>query len=150
MARSWPIWSKPAHARPRCARAALCGHAVADGPRTWATTNAQVRRRDTVLGTHSAIRGHDVEAAAKQLADELDADRVGIFGEVYGEGVQDLHYGDSAKAGVPGYAVFDVKVAVGGDEHWLSQDEMVDVLASIVTLLPTVPRLYEGPCDVDC
>ena len=70
----------------------------------WATTKALVRRRDTVLGTHSAIRGHDVGAAAKQLADELDADRVGMFGEVYGEGVQDLHYGDSAKAGVPGYA----------------------------------------------
>jgi hypothetical protein len=56
-----------------------------------------------------AVRAHGVDVAAKQLADELDADRVGIFGEVFGAGVQDLHYGDSAKHGAPGHVVFDVK-----------------------------------------
>ena len=96
-----------------------------------------------------AVRAHGVDVTAKRLADELDVDRVGIYGEVYGQGVQDLHYGDSATAGVPGYAVFDIKLGLGDRERWLGQDEMTDWLADLAPSLPKVPRLYEGPYDVD-
>jgi RNA ligase (TIGR02306 family) len=91
-----------------------------------------------------AIRAHGVDVAAKKVADEFNADRVGIFGEVYGAGVLDLHYGDSAKAGAPGYAVFDVKVDIGGEEYWLNQDVMVDQLTFADPAIRIVPRLYEG------
>lgn len=40
-----------------------------------------------------AVHGHGVAAVAARLAERLGARRVGIFGEVYGAGVQDLSYG---------------------------------------------------------
>ena len=40
-----------------------------------------------------AVRGHGVADTAARLAERLGASRVGIFGEVYGAGVQDLTYG---------------------------------------------------------
>jgi RNA ligase (TIGR02306 family) len=53
----------------------------------------------------------------------------------------------SAKAGAPGYAVFDVKVGVGGEEQWLSHIVLRDQLAFVAPSLQVVPRLYEGPYD---
>jgi RNA ligase (TIGR02306 family) len=93
-----------------------------------------------------AIRGYDVPVVADRIMTKLGADRVGIFGEVYGAGVQDLTYGAKGNVGRPGYAVFDIRVDEVGEVRWLSQEEMVNVLAGD---LPAVPRLYEGPFDVD-
>lgn len=93
-----------------------------------------------------AVRGHDLPAVAAKLAARLGASRVGIFGEVYGAGVQDLAYGTDARtAGIPpGYAVFDVSAEIDGQVRWL--DPAV-VLES--GQLPLVPWLYEGPYDLD-
>lgn len=91
-----------------------------------------------------AIQGHDVAAIAETIRDEYGAARVGIFGEVYGKGVQDLAYGHDPSTGVPGYAVFDIAVDNGGTVRWLNPDEVHDAL---VGRLPTVPTLYEGPYD---
>lgn len=89
-----------------------------------------------------AVHGHGVAAAAARLAERLGARRVGIFGEVYGAGVQDLSYGADGRRETLGYAVFDVSAEIDGEVRWL------DAAALLNGELPLVPRLYEGPYDI--
>ncbi|MFD5270621.1 RNA ligase (ATP) [Streptomyces sp. NPDC058335] len=88
-----------------------------------------------------AVRGHGVAEAAARLAERLGARRVGIFGEVYGAGVQDLTYGADGRRDTLGYAVFDVSAEIGGAVRWL------DAGAVLGDELPLVPRVFEGPYD---
>ncbi|MFE7588098.1 RNA ligase (ATP) [Kitasatospora sp. NPDC057512] len=88
-----------------------------------------------------AVRAYDIPAVAARLAERLGAERVGIFGEVFGEGVQDLGYGASARTERPGYAAFDVSALVDGQLNWLSAAELLD------GELPLVPELWRGPFD---
>ena len=90
-----------------------------------------------------AIHGHDVAAVAARLAERLGARRVGVFGEVYGAGVQDLTYGADGRRETLGYAVFDVSAEIDGEVRWLDAAEL------LAGELPLVPRLYEGPYDID-
>ncbi|MGY4738084.1 RNA ligase (ATP) [Streptomyces sp. ATMOS53] len=90
-----------------------------------------------------AIRGHRVAETAARLASRLGARRIGIFGEVYGAGVQDLTYGADGRRDTLGYAVFDVSAEIDGEIRWL---DAPDVLKDE---LPLVPRLFEGPYDSD-
>ncbi|WP_458242854.1 RNA ligase (ATP) [Streptomyces sp. MAI_2237] len=90
-----------------------------------------------------AVHGHGVAEVAKRLAERLGARRVGIFGEVYGAGVQDLTYGADGRRESLGYAVFDVSAEIDGAVRWLDAAELLD------GELPLVPRLYEGPYDVE-
>ncbi|MGW3139633.1 RNA ligase (ATP) [Streptomyces sp. NPDC001139] len=90
-----------------------------------------------------AVHGHGVAEVAKRLAGRLGARRVGIFGEVYGAGVQDLTYGADGGRESLGYAVFDVCAEIDGAVRWLDAAELLD------GELPLVPRLYEGPYDVE-
>ncbi|MFI6281474.1 RNA ligase (ATP) [Streptomyces sp. NPDC050988] len=89
-----------------------------------------------------AIHGHGVAAAAARLAERLGARRVGVFGEVYGAGVQDLTYGADGRREPLGYAVFDVSAEIDGEVRWLDATEL------LTGELPLVPRLYEGPYDI--
>ncbi|TRO66141.1 RNA ligase (ATP) [Streptomyces sp. IB201691-2A2] len=89
-----------------------------------------------------AVHGHGVAAAAARLAERLGARRVGIFGEVYGAGVQDLTYGADGRRETLGYAVFDVSAEIDGEVRWLDATEL------LTGELPLVPRLYEGPYDI--
>ncbi|MEU8651235.1 RNA ligase (ATP) [Streptomyces sp. NPDC048737] len=88
-----------------------------------------------------AVRGHGVAEAAARLAVRLGARRVGVFGEVYGAGVQDLTYGADGRRDTLGYAVFDVSAEIDGTVRWL------DAAALLKGELPLVPRLFEGPYD---
>lgn len=88
-----------------------------------------------------AVRGHGVAEAAADLATRLGARRVGVFGEVYGAGVQDLAYGADGRRDTPGYAVFDVSAEIDGRVRWLDAAELLD------GRLPLVPRLFTGPYD---
>ncbi|MFF1643301.1 RNA ligase (ATP) [Streptomyces sp. NPDC058246] len=90
-----------------------------------------------------AVQGHGVAQAAARLAERLGARRVGIFGEVYGAGVQDLSYGADGRRVSLGYAVFDVCAEIDGEVRWLDAAALVD------GELPLVPRLYEGPYDIE-
>ncbi|WP_329351409.1 RNA ligase (ATP) [Streptomyces sp. NBC_01261] len=90
-----------------------------------------------------AVRGHGVPEAAARLAERLGARRVGIFGEVYGAGVQDLTYGADGRRETLGYAVFDVSAEIDGAVRWLDAAELLG------GELPLVPRLYEGPYDIE-
>ncbi|MFI6492607.1 RNA ligase (ATP) [Streptomyces sp. NPDC050564] len=89
-----------------------------------------------------AVHGHGVAEAAARLAERLGARRVGVFGEVYGAGVQDLSYGADGRRETIGYAVFDVSAEIDGEVRWL------DAAALLDGELPLVPRLYEGPYDI--
>lgn len=93
-----------------------------------------------------AVRGHGVPEAAARLAERLGARRVGIFGEVYGAGVQDLTYGADGRRETLGYAVFDVSAEIDGTVRWLDAAELAQLLDGE---LPLVPRLDEGPYDVE-
>lgn len=108
-----------------------------------------------------AARSHALWGAAVTLTGHLkDAFEggiraVGLFGEVYGKGIQDLHYGkDAATDGTLGYALFDVAVVDGsGRQHWLSAPDLDDIWAvdmgevgPLITV-PRVPVVYEGPYD---
>ncbi|MFG2787590.1 RNA ligase (ATP) [Streptomyces sp. NPDC048419] len=90
-----------------------------------------------------AVHGHDVAGAAARLAERLGARRVGVFGEVYGAGVQDLTYGADGRRETLGYAVFDVSAEIDGTVRWLDAAELLG------GELPLVPRLYEGPYDIE-
>ncbi|MFF7843687.1 RNA ligase (ATP) [Streptomyces ossamyceticus] len=93
-----------------------------------------------------AVHGHGVPDVAARLARRLGARRVGVFGEVYGAGVQDLTYGADGRRESLGYAVFDVSAEIDGRLRWLDTAELTDLLDGE---LPLVPRLYEGPYAVD-
>ncbi|KOU57881.1 2'-5' RNA ligase [Streptomyces sp. MMG1533] len=92
-----------------------------------------------------AVRGHGVAEVAARVAGRLGARRVGVFGEVYGAGVQDLTYGADGRRDTLGYAAFDVSVEVGGVVRWLDAREVVELLGGE---LPLVPRVCEGPYDI--
>ncbi|MFF3620659.1 RNA ligase (ATP) [Streptomyces sp. NPDC002467] len=93
-----------------------------------------------------AVRGHDVPTVAAELATRLGATRIGIFGEVYGAGVQDLAYGTDVRTAdaPPAFAVFDVSAEIDGQVRWLDPAELF-----AGGELPLVPRLYEGPYALD-
>ncbi|MGW2204137.1 RNA ligase (ATP) [Streptomyces sp. NPDC001774] len=91
-----------------------------------------------------AVHGHGVPTVAARLAARLGARRVGLFGEVYGAGVQDLGYGANARGEQVGYAVFDVSAEIDGQVRWLDPAEVLEAGE-----LPLVPRLYTGPYDLD-
>ncbi|RRQ85748.1 RNA ligase (ATP) [Streptomyces griseofuscus] len=89
-----------------------------------------------------AVHAHGVPEVAARLAERLGARRIGVFGEVYGAGVQDLTYGADGRRETLGYAVFDVSAEIEGTVRWLDT-------AVLDGGLPVVPRLYEGPYDID-
>lgn len=90
-----------------------------------------------------AVLGHDAPAVAAKLAERLGARRVGLFGEVYGAGVQDLTYGADGRRETLGYAVFDVSAEIDGQVRWLDPAAVLD------GELPLVPRLFEGAYDAE-
>ncbi|MGY4928695.1 RNA ligase (ATP) [Streptomyces sp. 900105755] len=90
-----------------------------------------------------AVRGHGVAEAGRRLAERLGARRVGIFGEVYGAGVQDLTYGADGRRESLGYAAFDVSAECDGAVRWLDAAEL------LAGELPLVPRLFEGAYDIE-
>lgn len=64
---------------------------------------------------------------------------VRLFGEVFGRGVQDLHYGQK----VPTLRIFDVMIG----DHFLPPADAFKLAHTLG--LETVPVLYEGPYDTD-
>lgn len=68
-----------------------------------------------------------------------DGKTIRIFGEVFGTGVQDLHYGMKQAS----FRLFDIMI---GDE-FLTPEEMGKVAFALG--IPVVPVLYSGPYDTD-
>ncbi|WP_405178847.1 RNA ligase (ATP) [Nocardia sp. NBC_01377] len=96
-----------------------------------------------------AVHRYGLVEAARAIADEFSLARVGFFGEVYGAGVQDLHYGAAAdRDETLGYALFDVAVDPEPEPvRWLGHAEIGTVWTDLGLSVPRVPVLYEGPYD---
>lgn len=62
-----------------------------------------------------------------------------ILGEIYGQGVQDLHYGTTE----PAFACFDVYLGLPGKGRYLNYDEKVALCEDYN--IPLVPLIYRGP-----
>ena len=65
-----------------------------------------------------------------------------VLGEIYGRGVQDMHYGKPN----PDFAVFDVYVGKPGQGYWVDARSLEAVVDG---RFPLVPKLYEGPFGED-
>jgi len=91
-----------------------------------------------------AVRQGSLDKVCVAIAEATSATQVGLYGEVYGPGVQDLHYGLASK----GYACFDARVVTENSPHsrWLERDELSHSTAGLCDL---VPVLYEGPYDFE-
>lgn len=95
-------------------------------PKTYAKTSLYVR----VAFDHDLI--NKVRIMGESLGKSVD-----LFGEIFGAGVQDLHYGTTK----PDYRAFDIAV----DGKFLGADEKSLAFASLG--VPRVPVLYRGPWD---
>ncbi|NED99500.1 RNA ligase (ATP) [Phytoactinopolyspora halotolerans] len=91
-----------------------------------------------------AVIAHGLPRVAQEISTMMNAERVGIFGEIFGKGVQDLTYGADALDGKPGYVVFDIRVEAAAQQWWLDPDELVQVMRQLGDPVPTAPRLYAG------
>ena len=76
------------------------------------------------------------ESARGRLA--ADGGPFYVLGEVFGRGVQDLHYGEPN----PAFRVFDAYLGEPGTGRYLNPDELAESLGD---LFPLVPELYRGP-----
>lgn len=107
-----------------------------------------------------AVRRYGLAGVAAGLCDRLDVMRVGLFGEVYGKGVQDLGYGrDAGRDETIGYVLFDIAVEdASGERRWLTYDEIdalcgesgdADAGPGSPAAVPRAPLVYQGPYDYD-
>jgi RNA ligase (TIGR02306 family) len=69
-----------------------------------------------------------------------DHERVVLYGEVYGRGIQSFHYGLRGRLGL---AAFDLMV---GERH-LDWADLQQAFARFA--VPSVPALYEGPFSLE-
>lgn len=105
-----------------------------------------------------AVHAYSLEAFADKISLLAGAPVVGLFGEVYGNGVQDLDYKINAKTGAPGFALFDIAVDYGDGVQTFLNPEGFQKLVKLANeqlgdegLLDEgvniVPVLYQGPYD---
>src|SRR5690242_6109632 len=64
---------------------------------------------------------------------------ISLFGEVFGEGVQDLHYGANGRTGKVRFAAYAMLIKSHNWERWVSPHSMLP------NKVPCVPVLYVGP-----
>ena len=75
----------------------------------------------------------------RKMAQYMDRP-LSVFGEIFGQGVQDLHYGHTGQE--KGFRVFDIHIG-GPDARFMDFQEMDTILANLG--LAMVPVLYRGP-----
>lgn len=99
-----------------------------------------------------AVNAYPVRELALEIAghfSELSVESVGIYGEVYGSGVQDLSYGVKGNTGKPGFAVFDARVKLtNGTDFWVNSG-VVHGEGVLTTDIPKVPTLFVGPYNIE-
>ncbi len=91
------------------------------------------RYRDAVQAINEAAVAAGLAAAGEPFY---------LLGEIYGRGVQDLHYGLKA----PELALFDAYIGEPGRGRWLNPSELSAVAAEH---MPVVPAIFEGPYSID-
>jgi RNA ligase (TIGR02306 family) len=98
-----------------------------------------------------AVNGYPVRELALEIADyfsNFNVKSVGVYGEVYGSGVQDLSYGVKGNTGKPGFAVFDARVKLAdGTDFWVNSG-IIHGDSVLTTDIPKVPTLFVGPYNI--
>jgi RNA ligase (TIGR02306 family) len=109
-----------------------------EGPQWMAGSHGQ-RRKPPAEGELPGLYWTPLTDSVKALlsAPRFAGRAVILFGEIYGQGVQDLHYG--LKYGSKDYRAFDLAV----DGVYLDHDEFQGICAEFG--VATVPLLYRGP-----
>jgi len=91
-----------------------------------------------------ALKSIDPEKLEKWVTQFYGTTHVHILGEVYGKGVQDLHYDLDTKA----FRVFAIGCSISPTEtHWACFASVAEHCNELG--LQTVPALYTGPYDYD-
>ena len=72
---------------------------------------------------------------------EFLSEPIFVLGEVFGAGVQDLHYGASSK--YPGFRVFDIYVGIPGRGYYLNDAQLDKACHGL--RVSRVPVVYRGP-----
>lgn len=73
------------------------------------------------------------------ISSKMNFEPVTLIGEIFGQGVQDLHYGNQ----VPQFRVFDVFVGTSNNGYFLNDRQLDEFFSKID--IPRVPVLYRGP-----
>lgn len=96
-----------------------------------------------------AAQQYNLREQLSCIAIDYDLIAVGLFGEVYGQGVQDLGYGKAAgRNETLGFVAFDIAgVDADGGKRWLNADDFASIAAEHG--IPTAPVLYRGPFDLE-
>ncbi len=105
-----------------------------------------------------AVNSYSLEVFADKVSVVVGAPVVGLFGEVYGSGVQDLAYDANANKGAPGFALFDIAVDYGdGVQIFLDPETFQETVYRVNKELgeegvldesvKIAPVLYQGPYD---
>jgi RNA ligase (TIGR02306 family) len=134
-------WSHPKHGRFVCSSKGMSAQGLAFQPEAEQNVNNLYLR---------AARGQSVQdkieaAFSGELGTGLP---VFLLGEVFGHGVQDLHYGAStARDERLGFRVFDIYVGRPHHGRYLNDDEL-DAACDRLGV-PRVPVLYRGPFSLD-
>lgn len=95
-----------------------------------------------------AVRRFGLREKLQAILEPLGATRVAIYGEVFGAGVQDLHYGANARRDETlGFRVFDIRIEEDGHRWWVDSIPLTGLCQ--VHGLSMVPVLHTGPFDLD-
>ena len=95
-----------------------------------------------------AVISYELGAALVDIAEDHAYSAVALFGEVYGQGVQDLHYGKAAgRNETLGFVAFDIAAVDSAGKHWLDADVFDDFATQYD--IPTAPVLHVGPFDLE-
>lgn len=102
------------------------------------TTNLYVKT------IRALLEQNNLELILRNISEHNNNATVALMGEIFGKGVQDLHYGTAQ----PEFRVFDVKINNDWFPELLSMSRMgVDLYG--LKQLQIVPELYRGPFDLD-
>lgn len=112
--------------------------------------NLALKESDTNLYWR-AVRKYNLQEIIYSMVEDatrqgVKIDSIGLFGEVYGSGVQDLTYGVAQNDG-PGYAAFDCYLRMGAEEGFVNATQLPYLLAQFK--VPIVPTVYQGPWDLE-
>lgn len=98
------------------------------------TSNVYVKMMETLMPNLERVRGAD-------FVNEYEIEKVYIYGEIYGKGIQDLYY-DALEC--PKFRFFDVKMIFRNGTSAYTDSIVLYTIADI-TGLEMVPELYRGP-----
>lgn len=83
-----------------------------------------------------------------EMANHRSYTSVALFGEVYGQGIQDLAYGKAVgRNETLGFVAFDIAAVDGRGKHWLDTDVFEGSMEQYD--IPAAPILYEGVFDLE-